>query len=294
MTQHASFSAVDFNRERQAQISLLERRQGSTRSLANRLLAEALYGAHPLARPAEGSVEKLRELTYDDARTIYHRAFAPQNLIFSIISPYEHAQLSSQLEELLPGRGQPTHDLPLVPVTESVERITASLGGEMAAIRMGALLQVAVADEKALEILTGILSNRMAMDLRETRGLSYSVGASVSLQEGIGSFTAWLNPPRERLDEGEQALASFLADFDPAAITQDELDKIRSAKVGRWMMRLLSSMSQAYYLAMAELDGNAARYMEMLSGYDALTLDDMQRVGHLYLADLPLVTVIVD
>ena len=145
---------------------MLERRQGSARSLANRLLAEALYGAHPLARPAEGSVETLGELTYDDARTIYHRAFAPQILIFSIISPYAHAQLSSQLEELLPGRGQPTHDLPLVPVTESVERITASLGGEMAAIRMGALLQVAVADEKALELLAGILSDRMAMDLR--------------------------------------------------------------------------------------------------------------------------------
>ena len=91
--------------------------------------------------------------------------------------------------------------------------------------------------------------------------------------------------------------AGDLAVVNPSAgvdITAEELDKTRNAKVGRWMMRLLSSMSQAYYLAMAELDGNVARYGQMLAGYDSLTLADLQRVWNSYLAAQPLVTVVVD
>jgi zinc protease len=294
MTQHASFSTEDFRRERQQLISLLESRQGSARIKANQMLSTTLYGSHPLSRQPEGTVESLQTLTYDELRSIYRRAFAPQNLIFSIVSPYPHNELTAQLEDLLPGRGSPTAALPTLPATEKTQRVTANLGGEMTAIRMGALFPAEADDAKALEIVVGVLSDRLAMDLRESRGLSYSVGASVVSHEETSAFTAWLNPPRERTREGEQALAQFIAEFDAATITPEELGKIRSAKVGRWMMRLLSSMSQAYYLAMAELDGNVARYGQMLEGYDDLTLDDLQRTWRTYLAAQPLVTVVVD
>ncbi len=294
LTQHASFSSEDFERERQEQIALLERRQGSARDRANQLLNETLYGAHPLARPVEGEVASLQELTYDDLRAIYRRAFAPQNLIFAVVSPYTHAELTALLEQSLPARGEPAEELPPLPPTEAAVRVTASLGGEMTAIRLGAIFELTPADAKAMEILVGILSDRMAMDLRETRGLSYSVGAAVASHTTEGVFTTWINPPHERAAEGEQALAQFVAAFDPTTITSGELDKIRNATVGRWMMRLLSSMSQAYYLAMAELSGDVTLYGQMLTGYDKLTLDDLQRVWQEYLVGLPLVTVVVD
>ena len=53
-------------------------------------------------------------------------------------------------------------------------------------------------------------------------------------------------------------------------------------------------MSQAYYLAMAELDGDVTRAMRMLHGYDGISLADLQRVGRAYLSQQPLVTVVVD
>ncbi len=294
ITQHASFSRQDFERERREQIALLEKQQDSARVRANELLAATLYGAHPLARPPEGDVASLQALSYDDARDLYRKAFQPPNLIIAVVGPVPHEELASQLENLLPGRGKPTDGLPPLPVTGSADRVTLNLGGEMAAIRLGALLDYDPADEKALEILTAILSDRLAMDLRETKGLSYSVGASVDLHNGQGEYTAWLNPPRERLEEGEAALQGFLKSFDPATITQDELDRIRNARVGRWKLRRLSSMSQAYYLAMAELDGDVTRAMRMLHGYDGISLGDLLRVGRAYLAQQPLVTVVVD
>jgi predicted Zn-dependent peptidase len=185
--------------------------------------------------------------------------------------------------------------MPPPPVTRESQRVTASLGGQMAAIRIGSLMQVAAPDRRPLELLIAILSNRMGMTLREQQGLSYSVGASYDpMPGGHAEFQAWLNPPRERLAEGQRALLEFVAGFDAETITQDELTKTRSALVGRLMMRRLASISQAYYLAMAELDGDLSSYHRMLTAYDAVDLADLRRVGERYFDTMQMVSVVVD
>ena len=91
----------------------------------------------------------------------------------------------------------------------------------------------------------------------------------------------------------ETALAEFLRDFDATSIEQDELDTIRAARQGRLLMRRLDSISRAYYLAMAELDGDVSAYLGEIAGYDQVTLADLQRLGAFF-SELPLVTVVVD
>jgi predicted Zn-dependent peptidase len=178
-------------------------------------------------------------------------------------------------------------------VTTAPVTRTATVGGELSAVRLGSVFAVEPDDRAALSLLTAVISDRMGMDLRETRGLSYSVGAAVGTTGDRAEFTAWINPPVERLEEGRTALRAFLADFDPATITDEELDKIRSARTGRMMMRRLSSMGQAYYLAMAELEGDIAAYLEAMTRYDDLTVADLQ-AAHAYLRDMVPVEVVVD
>jgi zinc protease len=292
--QHASFDDADFERVRSERLEALGREQASARSTANGMLSAALYGDHPLALPPEGDTESLQAVDFNQIRTVYRRAFAPENLIFSIIGPHSHEDLKAIIENLLPGHGKPANGMPEVPVTTEAKVLTASVGGELTAIRLGSIIKVEKADEAALSLVTAILSDRMAMDLRETRGLSYSVGVSLELVGGLGEVTAWLNPPTERKDEGLAALKAFIADFDPATITQQEMDKIRSARSGRMMMRRLSSMGQAYYLAMAELEHDLPGYLGAMTAYDGVTLADLQTVTGKYLKTMPLIEVVVD
>ena len=294
LIQHAVFTEEDFTRVRDQRLKDLERRKASARSTANKLLDEALYGDNPLVLPPEGSVESLRSLDYNQVRMLYRHAFQPSNLVFSVVGPLSHQELKAELEKLLPGQGEPGPDLPPLPVTTASRTITRTLGGEMTAIRLGSVLDVAPEDAHALSLAVAILSDRMAMDLRETRGLSYSVGASLTLHGGQGEFGAWINPPSERKDEGLQAITDFIRGFDASTIDQAEMDKVRNARQGRTMMRRLSSMGQAYYLGMAELDHDLAGYLEATTRYDKVTLQDLVRVAGRYLANLPLVTVVVD
>ena len=294
MLQHASFTADDFAEELAAQTELAARGARSARTRAGRVFADALYGDHPLSRPAEGDLESLAGMTYDIQRRVYRDAFAPSNLIFAVVSSLPHEQLVAVIEEQMSGRGSPNAGLPPVPVTENELRLTETIGGQMASVRLGSLLHIDPDDAPALEMLVAVLSDRLGMDLRETRGLSYSVGASIGIHGRDAAFAAWLNPPAPRLVEGEAALTEAVRTFAPTTVTQEELDVARSARRGRLMMRRLSSISQAYYLAMAELDGDVRSYLGGLDVYNDVALADLVRVGSKYLTGLPLVTVVVD
>jgi len=293
VAQFSTFTGEDLAREREEQLGLLQRREGTASWQASRLLAEGLYGDHPLALPAEGTTETVAAVTYDELRSLYRKAFQPENLVLAVVSPYSHAELAGMIPDLADGGGETALEMPPLEPTPAPERLTATVGGPMAAIRLGAIRRVDPADEAALELLVAVLSDRLVMDLRETRGLSYSVGASVRLHGEQAVFAAWLNPPAPRLAEGEEALGAALRAFDATAIDQEELDTARAARQGRLMMRRLDSISRAYYLAMAELDGNVADYLQEIPAYDDVTLDDLQRVAAFF-SELPLVTVVVD
>jgi len=292
--QHAAFDDEDFEAVRGKRLKSMSNESASARSVANRTLDEILYGDHPLVQPAEGNAETLAALDFNQVRQVYRKAFSPENLIFSIVGPYPHEEMRQLIEDKLPGRGRPVAGLPPLPVTAEAVQVRKTVGGELSAIRLGSIVEVDDQDTEALKLVTALMSDRMAMDLRETRGLSYSVGASFSVRGGLGEFNAWINPPVERLDEGLAAIKSFIADFDASTITQDELDKIRSARTGRLMMRRLSSMGQAYYLAMAELNDDIPGYLGALTVYDQVTLESMQAAADKYLKTMPLVEVVAD
>ncbi len=292
--QHAAFDDEDFEKVRGERLKAQQNSSASARRVANRTLEEILYGEHPLVQPAEGSAESLAALDFDQVRQVYRKAFSPENLIFSIVGPYPHQELRRLIEDKLPGRGKPVGGLPALPLTTNTVQVRITLGGELSAIRLGCIVPVDARDKESLKLVTALMSTRMAMDLRETRGLSYSVGASFSVRKGRGEFNAWINPPVERLDEGLEAIKSFIADFDASTITQDELDTIRSARTGRMMMRRLSSMGQAYYLAMAELEDDIPGYLNALTVYQQVTLESMQAAADKYLKTMPLVEVVAD
>ena len=292
--QHAAFDQDAFDRVRDERVTELRRNQASARATANRLLEQTLYADHPLALEPEGSVASLEGLTFNQVRVLYRRAFSPENLVFAVVGPLEHAELARIIEQNLAGRGRPAPGLPPLVPTAAPAEVTATVGGQLAALRLGAVLAVAPADAAALDLAVAVLNDRIAMDLRETRGLSYSTGSALDVHGDRAVFEAWLNPPRERLDEGRTALRQAVSGYDPATVTQQELDRIRSALAGRLMMRRLSSMGQAYHLAMAELDGDLGSYLESLPRLESVSLADLQRVGARYLAALPLVEVVVD
>ena len=289
-----AWKEADFNRVRGQRKVDLARQQGSARATAEALLDRELYGDHALALPPEGDPQSVGALTFRQEREVAREAFAPRNLIIACVGPQTHAQWCADVSVVLPGTGVPTAALPKLPVTTAAKSAGAKVGGQMASIRFGTVFDVEPADEAALGLLVAILSDRLAMDLRETRGLSYSVGAGLELEAGQATLTASLNPPAARREEGVAALRGFLAAFDAKTITPEEVARTWASRRGRLMMRRLSSLGQAYYLAMAELDGDVSAYARSTGSPAAPTAADLQAAAAKYLANRPWVEVVVE
>ena len=142
MIQHGAFDGVDLDRVRQERMVELEQEKTSARRAANDLLEEALFGDHPLVLAPEGTCQSLAGLDFNQLRQAYRRAFSPENLVFSIVGPLGHRELADRIEQRLAGRGKPTPGLPPLPVTGQARTLTATLGGDLAAIRLGSLFPV--------------------------------------------------------------------------------------------------------------------------------------------------------
>ena len=171
---------------------------------------EALFGDHPQALPPEGDAAGLESLDFNQVRTVFRKAFAPSNLVFAVIGPEEHADLKQALETRLSGRGTPGPGLPAAPVTTVPAVETATLGGEMAAVRLGSIFEVAEEDRAALSLLTAVISDRMGMDLRETRGWAYSLGISANVGETLAEVRATMGTRPPLAEQAEAAMREWI------------------------------------------------------------------------------------
>ena len=182
-------------------------------------------------------------------------------------------------------------ELPEAPLTEIAASETVDVGGEQAFVYMGYITEINPDDGYALQLLGSIISNRIAMDLRETRGLAYSVGAWISADDDRAEIGSYMGTRSENLEEVLPVLRHNITDFDAGGITESELEIALQAVLGRQQMRLLSSIGQAYNLGAGEMDGDFRRSLEIFDRYKAVTLEQVRSVSS-YLGSRPIVEVI--
>jgi len=232
------------------------RRSAASRNRAMDALEAALAPDHPLTRPVLGSAGGLRGVTAADLRR-FHRAYVTgRRLVVTVESPVAPEAVMDALDAALGSlpEGSPPPAVPPPPVTEGpgTER-RASAPGEQVTIAMGYVFEAPEADRAALSVLGAMLSDALAFDLRETRGLAYSIGASIAPWGGRMRLLVTMGTRKANLDEALAGLRAGISGFSPgdAAAVARAAASLR----GRLLMRRLTRINQAYFLAMDALAG---------------------------------------
>jgi predicted Zn-dependent peptidase len=313
--------APDFPEEaverlRDRQLEQLGHQEGSARSRSRQLLDSLMLAGLPSALPPEGKTESVASLTVEDLRRIHRLAFRPENLILAVVGPVSAPEVEQCLDGLLAGhsstatqedlewlRGSSPWMAPVAdarplwpprleaPVTPAPLQLNESLGGEMQALRLSCRMEVEESDGAALRLLVALLSDRMAFDLRETRGWAYSIGAGASVAGRRAVVDAYMGTRAENSSQALKEMRRYLGALDKP-VTQVELDKVRGGMLGRDLMRGLASINQAWRLAMGELAGGAS--VDEEAALRAVTPQDVTRVAQRYLATAPWITVHVE
>jgi len=173
-------------------------------------------------------------------------------------------------------------------------RVEAKLGKSQAYLAMGMLLDVPPADRAALTIAVAMLSDRLAFDLRETRGLAYSIGASVRPWGGRTRFDVAMGTRPENLDEARAGIVDGIRQFRESTPTAAEVERAINVVRGAALMRRMTRISLAYEAGQEAMRGQAPgderRFVDALRDVRA---EDVKGAASLHLDPERLATAVV-
>jgi zinc protease len=256
MIKNAAFPREEVEKVRARTVDFISFGEAGPGSLANRLLAEKLYGPGPLGSDVLGEKASIGSITREDLEQFREKYFTGRNLIISVVSgrePSESIRLITAYFDTLP---QGKRGGLRVAHTKEGETIERSLRKPQGALAAGAVIGEARRDDQpALTVLTGLLNDRLNRELREKEGLAYSVGASLKIAGEVVVFSFEMGTSPEKMEEARSGLRRVLEEVRDMSVAAEELERKINAVVGRLQMRTLSSLNRGFYLALAEHKG---------------------------------------
>lgn len=277
-------------------LRIAKRRAGSPRAVAAAALARLLAPGSALARPWAGTDTSLAAITRDDLERCATALATGRRMIVTVVGPVDAeavvAALAEDFGSLPAGAGWEETKVPPTPPGLHAE---ASLGKTQAFVALGETLRVAEVDRAPLAIAVAILSDRLAFDLRETRGLAYAVGASVGPFGDAERLELAMGTRPENVEKAVKGLTDGMAAFrDGPAPGADEVARTVAAVRGRALMRRMTRIGQAYEASMDLLRGRGpGASRRAIDALAAVRPDDVRRVARAYLDPGRLARVVV-
>ncbi len=248
-------------------------------------LAEAVFPDHPLGREVIGSVDTVTALDRQAIADFHHRYYRAEDLVVTVVGPVDHDEVVTRLVDRFPhGRSDGLVERK-APADEVVPVIAIDRPGEQTHVALGwRSLPSGHPDRYALavanHVLGGGLSSRLFQEIRERRGLAYSVWSSPSPASDAGQFTAYAGTAPEQAMTVLELLDAEVARFVAEGITPEELEIAIGYLTGSLVLGLEDTGSRLGRLGglMSAL-GRVVPVEEDVAAIRAVTVDDVGAVA---------------
>jgi zinc protease len=294
------FDAADVERIRAQVLSGLRRETTNPTSLASRKFLEVAFGDHPYGRPGNGTLESVPKIDVPDMKDYVRRVIAKDTLRIAVVGDVDADTLGKLLDKTfgtLPAKASLT-PVAEVEATRPPQRAFVPLDVPQTVVTFGGpgirrhdpnFMAAYVVNH----ILGGGSSSRLYKEVREKRGLAYSVYESLLWMDRSALFIGNTGTRADRAGETVDAIEKEIRRIAEEGPTQKELDEAKSYIKGSQMLALDTSSKLAQALLQYQLDKLPIDYIEKRNAIvDAVTLDDAKKVAS-QLWDQGLLTVIV-
>jgi predicted Zn-dependent peptidase len=258
--------------------------------------AAQLFGDTPLGRPILGTAETINAITREQIAGHYAARYRPENLVVAVAGNVRHEAVAEQVASAfgrvltgdgapapprLAGGGQPSAGTGVRLVSRSIEQANLVLGCQA----------VARIDERrfALGVLNaalgGGMSSRLFQEVREKRGLAYSVYSFTSQHADTGMWGVYAGCMPSKADEVLQICQAEIAKIIEGGLTDAELDRGKGQLRGSIVLGLEDPSSRMSRLGKSELVYPRLEPVEeILASIEAVTHDDVRELGAAILA----------
>jgi predicted Zn-dependent peptidase len=245
------------------------------------LLTGAIYGEHPLGRLISGTEQTIAPMTRDQIDEFYRSRYLPPTIVVAAAGNLEHDQVVELVSAALSGTrldspGQPVPMRPAQPAVpvQGPAAVIRAKDTEQAHLVLGSPGIGRLDDRRfALGILNNVLgggmSSRLFQEIREKRGLAYSVYSYTTQYADSGVFAIYAGCAPGKVDEVLELTRRTLGELAEHGITEAELARGKGMLKGALVLGLEDTGSRMSRLGKGEL-----LYEELLSVDDILTRVD--------------------
>jgi len=285
--------AEEVERERRLILSAIQGRGDTPFQRAFDSVLNDLYGPHPYAWPSVGRRESVERISREMLRAHYAAVYRPDRMVLAVTGQVPAAKVVRAAERLfrdLPAASGPTR-VSLVEATPRGGRRLVERPVQQAQVLVGylgpSLLQPDYAAARVLgTVLGGGMSGRLFRELREQRGLAYSVGTLGSFRTGPSFLVSYLGTAPTNAEAAETGMLAEIERVRGEAVADRELARAKAYLLGNLAMDRRTSARHAWYLAFFEVIGAGWDFPERYArAVEAVTAEDIARAARLYLTD---------
>lgn len=253
-----TFAKDALERNRQMMLAGLERLEQSPGKVAKRRFFKEVFGDHPYGIHGGGTQESLSGFSQDHVRAFHRRFYVAANAVVAIVGDLDRKgaeELAERLTaQLQPGEHAPK--LPEVAVLKKGREIRRPFPSSQSHVFMGQPgMQRGDPDYFPLYVGNHILGGSglvslLAEEVREKRGLSYSVYSYFSPMRVPGPFVMGAQTQNAKVHETLQVMGDTLSRFVEHGPTAEELDAAKKNITGGFPLRIASNSKIVEYLGM--------------------------------------------
>ncbi len=255
--QKPDFPASVLAREKARIISGLEESATQPEGMVNKAFMTALYGSHPYSLDESGEIATVAKLSVADLQAFYQQYYRANGAVIAMMGDLSRAQAEAIAESMASG-------LPKGPANPAIAQVTypnAPVTQRIAhpASQSHILLGYPGIKRGDPDLFPLYLGNyvlggggfvsRLTEEVREKRGLVYSVYSYFMPMAEVGTFQIGLQTKQEQADEALKIVRATLADFLAKGVTDAELKAAKANVIGGFPMRIDSNSKILDYLA---------------------------------------------
>lgn len=283
----------DVDAERGVILEEIAMRDDDASDAIHDVFSEQIMGDTPLGRPVIGTVESIGALSRATVHGYWRRHYTPERLVVAAAGNVDHAALVRLVKRAFAGLLADADDT-AVPVGPRPETATTRRGEtvrltkrrtEQANLVLGGP-GLSRGDERryALSVLNaalgGGMSSRLFQEVREKRGLAYSVYSYNTQYSGAGLYGVYAGCLPGKVEQVIDLCRTQLAEVARAGITAEELSRGQGQLKGQYVLGLEDTGSRMVRVGKSELVYGELQSVDTALGrIDAVTLDDVREVA---------------
>ena len=280
----------DVELERDVVLEEIAMRDDDPEDTIGDVFLSAMFGDHPVGRPVIGSVDSVSAMTRDQLHSFHVRRYVPERMVVAVAGNVDHRHVVGLVREyfgarLCKGRdprpprkgvGRTPGRPGLALVNRDCEQTHLFLGVRAPGRHWEHRWALSVLNTA----LGGGLSSRLFQQIRETRGLAYSVYSAIDTFADTGALSVYAACLPERFTEVVQVTTEVLKAVARDGITENECRIAKGSLRGGLLLGLEDSASRMNRIGRSEINyGEYRTVANTLQRIDAVTLDEVNAVA---------------